>query len=94
VDKNGTSFHYRDIRRFGKLELGGRKNFSTDVPDAWTASDETVLSALKSITGYLKTRASQPKVSRGLGNIYVDEALHLARLHPLAKAALCVRPIG
>jgi formamidopyrimidine-DNA glycosylase len=60
--------------------------------DAWTSSPQKLSSSLKKIKGFLKHGLLSQKVVAGLGNIYVDEALHKAKLHP-KKSGSRLRPI-
>ena len=73
---------YRDIRRFGKIELIPGDKKRSIVPDAWQSSPEELKSSIMKIDGYLKHGLLGQKFIAGLGNIYVDEALHMAKLHP------------
>ncbi len=47
---------------------------------------ESFRAALRARRGRLKSLLLDQSFVAGLGNIYVDEALHRARLHPLARA--------
>ncbi len=81
---------FLDVRKFGRLrhwedpervfaELGPEPlDDSFDLP--------ALRSALRSRRGRLKPLLLDQSFLAGLGNIYVDEALHRARLHPLARA--------
>lgn len=72
---------YRDIRRFGFLEL--LKKIDTNLgPDAWDSTDEVVFDSLRKKSGMLKHVLLNQSVIAGLGNIYVDESLFLSKLHP------------
>ncbi len=78
----GKELRYRDIRRFGEMELLSSSKIKSSVPDAWTSSPAVVTDSIKKISGYLKHGLLGQKFIAGLGNIYVDEALHMAKLHP------------
>jgi formamidopyrimidine-DNA glycosylase len=76
---------YDDIRRFGRIR------WSSELPEQ--GPDPLELSAAE-FAQHLGQRRRQvkpllldQKFLRGLGNIYVDESLFAARLHPLATAA-------
>lgn len=79
---------FDDIRQFGRfrwwppgvvpLSLG---------PDALDLPFEVFAARLHARRGRLKTVLLDQSVLAGLGNIYVDEALFLARIHPLTPAA-------
>jgi len=86
----GDVFHFIDVRKFGRLVLAARPGdvFAALGPeplgDAFTAkwfADE-----LKRRRRMLKPLLLDQSFLAGLGNIYVDEALHRARLHPLRLA--------
>ncbi len=89
---DGTDVVYRDVRRFGTWDL-----FEPGEADAhlaerlgpeplgrFTADDLGVRLARR--TAPLKAALLDQRVVAGLGNIYVDEALWYARLHPLRPA--------
>jgi formamidopyrimidine-DNA glycosylase len=78
---DGKELRYRDIRRFGFMEIL-LDDFKSDVPDAWISSPRELLLSIQSIKGYLKHGLLNQKHVAGLGNIYVDEALFKAKLHP------------
>lgn len=72
---------YRDARRFGRIKILDAET-ALSTPDAWLATDAEIFAALRRRTGMLKHVLLNQGVIAGLGNIYVDESLHLARLHP------------
>jgi formamidopyrimidine-DNA glycosylase len=87
---DGTAFHFIDVRKFGRLmyaaepakllaELGPEP-----LSDAFTA--EWLFEALRDRRRRLKPLLLDQTFLAGLGNIYVDEALHRARLHPLQSS--------
>lgn len=92
---DGTVAHYSDVRQFGWWRL-----LPTDAvdpalaafsfgpegvgPEAITAPELGERLARRRIP--LKTALLDQRVVAGLGNIYVDEALHHSRLHPLRPA--------
>ena len=79
----GSWLLYNDIRQFGSLRL-------IDAPPDSLGPDPLELTAaefavrLRARRGKLKPLLLSQGFLRGLGNIYVDEALHRAGLHPLA----------
>lgn len=87
---DGTDLRYRDVRQFGTMDLFlmgeeekhlplkalGPEPFSTDFSLDWF----TTQLAKKSTK--LKSLLLNQNFLVGLGNIYVDEALHRAKLHP------------
>ncbi|MGY3777529.1 DNA-formamidopyrimidine glycosylase [Isobaculum melis] len=91
---DGRDLRYLDVRKFGRMQLvplatameaGGLKNLGPEpLPDTFL---------LKDFIAYLATRSRpvkplllEQKVVVGLGNIYVDEALFEAKIHPLRPA--------
>jgi formamidopyrimidine-DNA glycosylase len=86
---SGQQLFYRDTRKFGRLWLLDRQGLALldgklgpePLDDALTA--EAFRSLLRRRKGRLKHLLLDQAVIAGLGNIYVDEALWLARLHPL-----------
>lgn len=83
---NGWILHYEDQRKFGKWSLLAHPEIKLDALGIEPLSPEFTLEAFKRV---LKNSAqkikpfllNQSKVV-GLGNIYVDEALWLAKIHP------------
>ncbi len=84
---DGRAFHFIDVRKFGRLwftprlePLLGRLG-PEPLSDEFTA--EWLLGALRARRRLLKPLLLDQEFLAGLGNIYVDEALHQAGLHPL-----------
>ena len=100
---DGRELRFRDIRKFGRIgvsrrdpatgdlvgELGGPKRFAGFGPEpldeAFTVGRFRTL--LGGRRGRLKPMLMDQAVLAGVGNIYADEALWAARLHPLRRAA-------
>jgi formamidopyrimidine-DNA glycosylase len=86
---------YRDPRRFGTLELFeqpsqgeeylarrlGPEPLGPDFTPSWLRA------ALQRRNAPIKAVLLDQRVGTGLGNIYVDEALFLSRIHPNAPAS-------
>ena len=89
LDDGREEVRFRDARRFGRLraltsaEL--EKVFGTLGPDAQRVSEEQFLAAMRGRKGAIKSWLMNQNVVAGLGNIYADEALYEARIHPLAQ---------
>lgn len=85
---------YDDIRHFGKIEwskeLPGRVEALG--PDALTVPLEEFLAMLRKRKSMVKPLLMNQSFVRGMGNIYTDEALFQARIHPRAIAARLSRP--
>lgn len=73
---------FRDIRRFGCLEMMTGANRPKLGPDAWLASPDEIFRALSACSGMAKSSLLDQSVIAGLGNIYVDEALFRSGIHP------------
>ncbi len=92
--ENGRIAALNDPRRFGSLDIipadkvSEYKAFTTMGPEP--LSDDfnvsQLKSALKGKTSLIKTALLDQRVVAGLGNIYVCEALHMARILPHTKA--------
>jgi len=87
---DGSEIRYRDIRRFGRLRLCTAAElqgvFSKLGPDAPTMTDAEFLAALKERRTPIKSWLLNQARLAGVGNIYADESLFEARIHPLAEA--------
>jgi formamidopyrimidine-DNA glycosylase len=92
---DGREIRFRDIRKFGKIGL----YVATDDPfaaigpeplsDAFTVA--VFRKRLRARKGRLKPLLLDQSFVAGVGNIYADEALWAARLHPL-RTARTLRP--
>ncbi len=88
---DGRALVFDDVRRFGRIRLAhdaadalahlGPEPLSGDFSEAWLRS------ALRGRTARLKPLLLDQRFLAGLGNIYVDEALWEARIHPLRQAS-------
>jgi formamidopyrimidine-DNA glycosylase len=92
---DGSVLYYSDLRQFGWARLGDSETITAmgvamgfgpeGIHD--DAFDEQVLEAgLKRRRIPVKTALLDQRLVAGLGNIYVDEALHRARIHPSTPA--------
>ena len=90
---NGRMLSFRDVRRFGRfavvdkgdyrllpaLRVLGPEPLSDEFdPDAFAA-------ALRRTTSQVKPYLLSQRPVAGVGNIYADEALWLARIHPMSR---------
>ena len=89
--EDGRELRYTDIRRFGQMRVVG-----DDRIDAFRDSlgQEPLEISAKDFSGLLADRRARIKallldqrVFRGIGNIYADESLWQARIHPTRLAA-------
>jgi formamidopyrimidine-DNA glycosylase len=88
--KNGTRMAFNDTRKFGRAWL---TNDPADILGNLGPEPLSVEFTPERLHGMLAGRKRQLKpllmdqhFIAGLGNIYTDEALHLARLHPLTHS--------
>ena len=87
--KEGGELRFRDIRRFGSVSLFADRP-SLDAffvanklgPEPFDIDAETWRAGLKKTSRNLKACLLDQRLVAGVGNIYADEALHEARLHP------------
>jgi formamidopyrimidine-DNA glycosylase len=86
---NGQQLMFHDQRKFGRIWLLDRAGLAAlhgklgpePLGEALTSAEFRIL--LRRRKGRLKPLLLDQKLLAGLGNIYVDEALWLAKLHPL-----------
>lgn len=83
---------YRDPRRFGSVILGKQTDQAFLLtkeplgPEPWQLHHNAWAKRLQASTRCLKALLLDQQVVAGVGNIYADEALYLARLHPKRPA--------
>ena len=88
----GQQLMFRDTRKFGRIWLLDREGLRLldqklgPEPLAETLTVAAFGTALRKRKGRLKPLLLDQRVLAGLGNIYVDEALWIANLHPLQPA--------
>jgi formamidopyrimidine-DNA glycosylase len=89
LDDGREEIRFRDPRRFGRLRCCTREElaevFGKLGPDAQQITEEQFLRAMRGRKGAVKSWLMNQQMLAGLGNIYADEALFLARVHPLAQ---------
>jgi formamidopyrimidine-DNA glycosylase len=83
----GTKIYFRDPRKFGAMWLVEDKNSVADKlgPEPLEAgfTAKTLAEALAKRTAPIKALLCDQNVIAGIGNMYADEALFLAKIHPL-----------
>ncbi|MGH9111640.1 MAG: bifunctional DNA-formamidopyrimidine glycosylase/DNA-(apurinic or apyrimidinic site) lyase [Acidimicrobiales bacterium] len=91
LDEDGSALEYRDVRRFGRLAVaeGGRYAGTlavqgVDALDPALGADD-FWRALKRSRRAVKTQLLSQRPIAGVGNIYADEALWRARIHPARR---------
>lgn len=97
---NGSDVAYRDVRRFGTWELlepgeledyfAARRLGGEPLGRAFTTA--TLARALAGRRAPVKAALLDQRAVAGVGNIYADEALWYARIHPLTPAGALERP--
>ena len=99
---SGATVVFNDPRRFGVMSIVGAGAHDTH-PSLRVLGPEplepgfnatTLARALKGKKTSLKAALSDQRVVAGLGNIYVCEALHVARLSPKRRASTLATTIG
>jgi formamidopyrimidine-DNA glycosylase len=90
---NGTLI-FDDVRQFGRVEFYKKipDSLARTGPDALTVSPAEFLSLLKRRTGPIKPLLLNQSFIAGVGNIYADESLFAARIHPRARASRLSKP--
>ncbi|CAN5413225.1 DNA-formamidopyrimidine glycosylase [soil metagenome] len=92
---DGSIFYYSDIRQFGWVRLGDREmiaamvlemKFGPEGVDDDGLNEEVLFNGLQRRRIPIKTALLDQSLLAGLGNIYVDEALHRAKIHPSLPA--------
>jgi formamidopyrimidine-DNA glycosylase len=89
---NAALLAFRDVRRFGRLAVVKRDEHTGTLavqgPDALdpTLTAEDLWRALRASRRAVKTQLLSQRPLAGVGNIYADEALWLARVHPAKRS--------
>lgn len=91
---DGSQLHYHDVRKFGRIE-----RIATDALDSYFTAKKlgpepiqgefllgNFQEQLKTIKKAIKPALLEQKLVVGLGNIYVDETLFRAHIHPSVLA--------
>ncbi|NNK91656.1 MAG: bifunctional DNA-formamidopyrimidine glycosylase/DNA-(apurinic or apyrimidinic site) lyase [Acidimicrobiia bacterium] len=90
---NGEELVFRDVRRFGRLRVVPAGDY-TEIPTLRTIGPEPLTSgfdgrslveAVRKSSRPIKTQLLSQRPVAGVGNIYADEALFLARIHPQSR---------
>ncbi len=89
LDDERKELRFRDPRRFGRMRSCSceekEKIFRQLGPDARQMTEGEFLAAARGRKGAIKSWLMNQQLLAGLGNIYADEALFVARIHPLAQ---------
>ncbi len=91
---DGGVLLYDDSRQFGSIQWSGEfpQRVARLGPEPLEISFDEFARALKARRTRIKALLLDQRFLRGLGNIYADEALFRAGIHPLAIAARIRRP--
>ena len=86
---DGTAVVFQDIRKFGRWQWSERlpARLAALGPEPLEIGRDEFAARLRSRKARLKALLLDQEFLRGLGNIYADEALFRARLHPLRSGA-------
>lgn len=82
---------FSDTRKFGRIIVGARQfvearsEISRLGPDALSLTTSDFISRITRRRGRIKTLLLNQEFIAGVGNIYSDEALYLAKIHPLSR---------
>jgi formamidopyrimidine-DNA glycosylase len=87
---NGHQLRFRDVRKFGRVYLVSEPEQITGDLGPEPLSEDFVLEDFRRLlsrrSGRLKSLLLNQSFVAGLGNIYADESLFAAGLHPLRRA--------
>ena len=93
LDDGSECLDFQDIRTFGRVwcgksaEIDALHALSKLGPEPLEIDADAFAQRLRSRGGRLKALLLNQEFLAGVGNIYADEALFAARLHPLASAS-------
>jgi formamidopyrimidine-DNA glycosylase len=89
-EDSGPQLYFRDVRKFGKVEWLAPGALSARLDklgvDTLVARGADLFNAAHKRRVAIKTVLLDQSVLAGVGNIYADEALFLARVHPARRA--------
>lgn len=94
LELDSGSILFDDVRQFGRMEWCAQipPNVARLGPDPLLIAPEAFAASLRAHRGRVKALLLNQAFIAGLGNIYVDEALFRAGVHPLARASRVSRP--
>ncbi len=92
---DGRELRYTDIRRFGRMRIvedGDHESTLGELGlDPLEATEEEFSAKLRGRRARIKALLLDQRVLRGMGNIYTDESLWRARIHP-ARLGSTLKP--
>ena len=86
---NNKKVCYDDSRCFGYMKLDNENTYLKDKeiaklgPEPWDSDIRTIMKQVKRSSMPIKSALLTQELITGLGNIYVDETLYAAHIHPL-----------
>lgn len=84
--EGGESLRYIDIRRFGRIQLTPGGGLPPELaglgPDPLEIGEEDFVNRVRSRAARMKSLLLDQRFLRGVGNIYADETLFRAGIHP------------
>lgn len=94
-EDGGAGVYFRDVRKFGKVQLLGEGEASDRLdklgPDALGLGGGHYFAASRKRTVAVKNLLLDQAVAAGIGNIYADEALFLGGVRPRRRAGRVTR---
>jgi len=90
----GAELRLVDPRRFGYVMVASPDATTASLavgPDALTVTEDELAHVLRRRTAAIKALLLNQRIVAGLGNIYVDESLFLAKVHPLTSGDRAAR---
>jgi formamidopyrimidine-DNA glycosylase len=88
---DGRELRYTDPRRFGRMAYLSRAGLAEELTvfgaDPLLVSAEEFASRVRSRNAQIKALLLDQSVLRGVGNIYADESLWRAKIHPMRRGA-------
>lgn len=92
---DGRELRYTDIRRFGRMAVVGDEALEKIIgplgADPTQVSEEEFCARIGGRRARVKALLMDQRVLRGMGNIYTDESLWRARIHPARIGARLTR---
>jgi len=91
--RSGRHLRYRDQRQFGWIQLAESEHLDQQPqiaglgPEPLEIEREAFVRRLRSHRRQIKPLLMDQTILAGLGNIYADESLFQARIHPLSRAS-------
>jgi len=83
---DGRELRYNDVRRFGRMALlanGDHEHVLGSLgPEPLDVTEEEFRARIQSRSAHIKALLLDQRVLRGIGNIYADESLWRAKIHP------------